>query len=86
MEQETFGSTDMETMEKVGDITFQELMVDAVLGTVPYYNIQHDARIEPYGHYTGGFHDKWTWYDSKLKKLDIKQLKEIYLLCKNSWK
>jgi len=61
-------------------------LINLLMGTSPNYDVMEDPTIKPYGDYTGGFVDKWSWNKFSLVDLEDETLFDMYLTCKNSWK
>ncbi len=53
--------------------------------TVPYEKIDEFSNKE-WGHFIGGFDDRWEWNTAKLRELSEEQLFSIYYFLKNYWK
>jgi len=62
----------------------KEDLINLVMGTSPSYEAIGNPIVDKSGHYTGGFHDKWTWDSYKLEKFTEEELFDIYLTCKNN--
>lgn len=68
----------------------QELAIDLVKGTSPAYKLFEELEIskrstDSFGDYNDQY-GRFYWYDSRLKRLSVEQLYNLYERCKNSWK
>jgi len=61
-------------------------LISLVMGTTPYYDVMDNPLVKECGEWIGGMADRWSWEKYKLENLDEKELYDLYLICKNSWK
>ncbi len=63
----------------------QEDLVNLVLGVSPNYSIMDYFLNNELGELRGT-HTEFQWNTYKLKEKTEKELRDIYFMCKNSWK
>lgn len=61
-------------------------LIAMVKGCDPHYDIMQDEDVQRAGYWSGGMSDSWHWRTSQLTELTPKELYELYVKCKNSWK
>jgi len=61
-------------------------LISLVVGKPPYYSVFENILVKKCGYYRGGQNDEWRWDGNELEKLSEKQLYNLYLVCRNSWK
>ena len=56
----------------------KEILIDAIMGTSPSYEIMNNSIVQQCGYYVGGFKDEWHWEKSKIEKLSPEEMKKLY--------
>lgn len=64
----------------------KEDMMNLVCSQSVPYELIGEYEKKGYGHYTGGFCDKWDWNTSKLEELEKEELFQIYRFLKEYWR
>lgn len=63
----------------------KEDIISLVKGQSPNYSVMEHRLIKKHGNFDGSY-GKWNWNSFSLEKCTEEELKEIYRLCKESWK
>lgn len=60
-------------------------LTSLVKGSVPNYSVMENPVVNKSGRYNGS-HDRWEWNYKFEEKLTEKELLDMYILCRDSWK
>lgn len=63
----------------------KKVLIHLICGVEPNYSIFENELVKACGTFNGSY-GTWSWNKGKLKELKKKQLAELYLLCRESWK